>query len=308
MPYNCIVLAKQVPDTKNITGQAMKDDGTVNRAALPAIFNPEDLNALEMALEIRDRFGGSVTVITMGPPAACELLRESLYLGADDVVLLTDRRFAAADTLATSYALSCAIRKVGKFDIILGGRQAIDGDTAQVGPQTAEKLGLNQVTYVEKVRDIRDGKIEIERSIDGGSEVVRGPLPILLTVTGTANEPRPARAKRLLRYRSFTCAAEIMGKVRKQIESEGKTPADAEIAARAKPMIDAATAEGRLLKVWDADAIAAEADKIGGRGSPTKVKKIESIVLKGSDLAWIEPNEDGAKALVKELVEEHIIG
>ncbi len=308
MPYNCIVLAKQVPDTKNITGQAMKDDGTVNRAALPAIFNPEDLNALEMALEIRDRFGGKVTVITMGPPAACELLRESLYLGADDVVLLTDRRFAAADTLATSYALSCAIRKAGKFDIILGGRQAIDGDTAQVGPQSAEKLGLNQVTYVEKVRDIRDGKIEIERTIDGGSEVVRAPLPLLLTVTGTANEPRPFRTKRLLQYRSFTCAAEIMGKVRKQIEAEGKTPTDPDIAARAKPLIDAATAEGRLLKVWDADAIAAEADKIGGRGSPTKVKKIESIVLKGSDLAWIEPNEEGVKALVKELVEEHIIG
>jgi electron transfer flavoprotein beta subunit len=308
MPYDCIVLAKQVPDTKNITGKAMKDDGTVNRAALPAIFNPEDLNALEMALEVRDRFGGTVTLITMGPPAACELLREALYRGADRVVLLTDRRFAAADTLATSYALGCAVRKIGRCDIVICGRQAIDGDTAQVGPQTAEKLGLNQVTYVEKIRDIKDRTIEIDRSIEGGFESVRATLPLLLTVTGTANEPRPARAKRLLQYRGYTCAAEVSGRARRKLESDGKTPTDADIADAVKPLMDAATAAGRLLTVWDADAVGAEADKIGGRGSPTKVKKIESIVLKGRDLEWIEPTEEGAKALVKELVEEHIIG
>ena len=197
MPYNCIVLAKQVPDTKNVTGEAMREDGTVNRAALPAIFNPEDLNALEAALDIRDRFGGTVTVITMGPPAAVELLRESLYRGVDDVILLTDRRFAAADTLATSYALSCAVKKLGNYDLILCGRQAIDGDTAQVGPQAAEKLGINQVTYVESIRNIDGDTIEIERGIEGGVEVVRGKLPLLLTVTDTANRPRPYQAKKL---------------------------------------------------------------------------------------------------------------
>ena len=308
MPYHCIVLAKQVPDTKNITGQAMKEDGTVNRAALPAIFNPEDLNALELALDLRDRFGGRVTLITMGPPAACELLRDSLYRGADEAILLSDRRFAAADTLATSYALSCAIRKIGPFDLVVGGRQAIDGDTAQVGPQTAEKLGINQVTYVEKVLKLDGRTIEIERSIEGGLERVRAQLPLLLTVTGTANEPRPPRAKRLLQYRHYTTAPEVAGRVRKQIEQSGRAPTDAEVAAAAAPLVEAAVREKRTLTLWDADAVGADAARIGGRGSPTKVKKIESIVLKGRDLAWIEPNEEGLRGLVKGLVEEHIIG
>jgi electron transfer flavoprotein beta subunit len=308
MPYDCIVIAKQVPDTKNVTGKAMKDDGTVNRAALPAIFNPEDLNALEMALDIRDRFGGTVTVVTMGPPAACELLRDSLYRGADRVVLLTDRRFAAADTLATSYALSCAIRKIGKFDLIIGGRQAIDGDTAQVGPQTAEKMRLNQVTYVEKVQDIRDRSIDILRSIDGGYEVVRAKLPILLTVTGTANEPRPPRAKRILQYRHHTCPAEITNRVRKQLEARGREPSEAEMVEAVNPLVTDAVKRDRMLTIWDADAVGADHEKIGGRGSPTKVKKIESVVFKGRDLKWVEATEDGAKGLMKELVTEHILG
>lgn len=308
MPYNCVVLAKQVPDTKNITGQAMKDDGTVNRAALPTVFNPEDLNALEMALEIRDRFGGTVSVITMGPPAATEILRESLFRGADRVALLTDRRFAAADTLATSYALSCAIRKLGDVDLILCGRQAIDGDTAQVGPQTAEKMNLNQVTYVEKVLDLKDRTIKLEKSIEGGFEVVAAKLPLLLTVTSSANEPRPASAKRILQYMHHTCAPEIMGRVRKQLETEGKSTADADVAAAAKPLIEKAEKEGRMIPVWDADAVGADVEKIGLRGSPTKVKKIESIVLQGGTFVKIEPSEDGAKALIHELVSEHILG
>jgi electron transfer flavoprotein beta subunit len=308
MLYNCVVLAKQVPDTKNITGQAMKDDGTVNRAALPTVFNPEDLNALEMALDIRDRFGGKVTVVTMGPPAATEILRESLCRGADDVILLTDRRFAAADTLATSYALACTIRKVGDVDVVLCGRQAIDGDTAQVGPQTAEKLNLNQVTYVEKVQDIEGRKIKIEKSIEGGFEVVAASLPILLTVTGSANEPRPPAAKRLLQFRSYTCAPEIMGKVRRRLEAEGKSTAEADVAAAAKPLIEQATQDDRMIKVWDADTVEADPEKIGLKGSPTKVKKIESIVLQGGDFVRIEPNEEGARALIHELVSEHILG
>ena len=140
--YNSIVLVKQVPDTANISGKVMKDDGTVNRSMLPAIFNYEDLVALELALQVKDKFGGKVTAITMGPPSASDILRECLYMGADEVYLISDRKFAGADTLATSYVLSEAIKKIGHFDFVFGGRQAIDGDTAQVGPQTAEKLGF----------------------------------------------------------------------------------------------------------------------------------------------------------------------
>ena len=308
MPYNCIVLAKQVPDTKNITGQAMKDDGTVNRAALPAIFNPEDLNALEMAFQIRDKFGGKVTVITMGPPSACEVLRASLHRGADDVVLLTDRRFAAADTLATSYALACAIRKIGAFDLVLCGRQAIDGDTAQVGPQTAEKLGINQVTYVEKVESLDDGGIVLERGIEGGFEIVRAELPVLLTVTDSANEPRAPRAKSLLQYRHHTCEAEIAGLARRKIEADGGTASAEEIAKRVAPLLEETKATNRLLTVWDADSVGADAEMIGGLGSPTKVKKIESIVFAGRELAWTDPTEEAVRDLVHELVGDHIIG
>ncbi len=181
-PIHSVVLVKQVPDTHNITGDVMTKDGTMNRNALPAIFNPEDLNALEMALQIKDAHGGTVTVITMGPPKAAAILRESLFRGADKVVLLTDRKFAGADTLATSYALTCAVEKNGPFDLVLCGRQAIDGDTAQVGPQTAEKLGIPQITYAESIVEIADGTIVVERALDSGSEIVRCKLPCLLTV------------------------------------------------------------------------------------------------------------------------------
>lgn len=150
-----VVLAKQVPDTRNVGKDAMKEDGTVNRAILPAIFNPEDLNALEMALGIKEQFPGTtIQVLTMGPPRAAELIREALYRGADGGILLSDKAFAGADTLATSYALSKAIQKMGQVDLIIGGRQAIDGDTAQVGPQVAEKLNLYQVTYAEEILEL----------------------------------------------------------------------------------------------------------------------------------------------------------
>ena len=168
----------------------------MNRAALSAIFNPEDLNALEMALQIKERHGGTVTVITMGPPKAANILRESLWRGADKVVLLTDRRFAGADTLATSLALQKAIEKLGRYDLILAGRQAIDGDTAQVGPQTAEKLGIPQITYAESVLEIADGRITAQRALDSGSEIVRCQMPCLLTVVGSANTPRPPSVRR----------------------------------------------------------------------------------------------------------------
>ena len=155
MSLKIVVLAKQVPDTRNVGKDAMKADGTINRAALPAIFNPEDLNALEQALRLKDAHPGStVTILTMGPGRAADIIREGLFRGADNGYLLTDRAFAGADTLATSYALATAICKIGNCDIIIGGRQAIDGDTAQVGPQVAEKLGLTQITYAEEILEL----------------------------------------------------------------------------------------------------------------------------------------------------------
>jgi electron transfer flavoprotein beta subunit len=201
MPYRSIVLVKQVPDTKNITGEAMTPEGTVNRAALPAVFNPEDLNALEMALLVKEREGGEVVVVTMGPPSAVDVLKESLYRGADRAILLTDRKFAGADTLATSYALACAIGKIGSFDLVFAGRQAIDGDTAQVGPQTAEKLGIPQITYAESIESLEDGRITVKRALDRGFERVRCSLPCLLTVVDSGPAPRPASVRRRIAYK-----------------------------------------------------------------------------------------------------------
>lgn len=203
MTYNSIVLVKQVPDTANISGDVMKPDGTVNRAKLPAIFNPEDKVALELALQVKDQYGGKVTAVTMGPPKAAELLKECLYMGADDVILITDRKFAAADTLATSYVLNKVIEKIGNFDIIFAGRQAIDGDTAQVGPQTAEKLGLPQITYTEKILELNNEKIRVQRLIDDGHEILVSKLPVLLTVIKEASVPRPFRAKRAMAYKNY---------------------------------------------------------------------------------------------------------
>ena len=202
MSLKIVVLAKQVPDTRNVGKDAMKADGTINRAALPAIFNPEDLNALEQALRLKDAHPGStVTILTMGPGRAAEVIREGLFRGADNGYLLTDRAFAGADTLATSYALATAIRKIGEYDIILGGRQAIDGDTAQVGPQVAEKLGLTQITYAEEILEVADGRIKVKRHIDGGVETVEGPLPIVITVNGSAAPCRPRNAKLVQKYK-----------------------------------------------------------------------------------------------------------
>lgn len=210
MSLKIVVLAKQVPDTRNVGKDAMTPEGTVNRAALPAIFNPEDLNALEQALRLKDQNPGStVSVLTMGPPRATEIIREGLYRGADNGYLLTDRAFGGADTLATSYALSMAIRKIGDVDIVIGGRQAIDGDTAQVGPQVAQKLGLDQVTYVEEILKCGDGKVTVKRHIDGGVETVEAPLPIVLTVNGSAAPCRPRNAKLVMKYKRAMAPMEM---------------------------------------------------------------------------------------------------
>ena len=209
MSLKIVVLAKQVPDTRNVGKDAMTAEGTVNRAALPAVFNPEDMNALEQALRLKEQNPGStVGILTMGPPRAGQIIREGLYRGADTGWLLTDRLFAGADTLATSYALATAIRKIGDVDLVIGGRQAIDGDTAQVGPQVAQKLGLNQITYAEEILDCKDGRITVRRHIDGGVETVEAPLPCVITVNGSAAPCRPANARLTMQYKRAACPLE----------------------------------------------------------------------------------------------------
>ena len=209
MPYHSIVLVKQVPDTRAVTGEVMTAEGTMNRSALPAIFNPEDLNALEMALQIKEQHGGTVTVLTMGPMQAAEVLREALYRGADRVVLLTDRKFAGADTQATSYTLAKAVEKLGAYDLVLCGRQAIDGDTAQVGPQTAEKLGVPQITYAEMIASLSGDEIVVQRAFDLGTELVKCKLPCLLTVTGSCQPAPPGLGPQTHRIQAGGCALRI---------------------------------------------------------------------------------------------------
>ena len=307
MSYNLVVLVKQVPDTKRITGDAMRDDGTVNRSALPAIFNPEDLHALEMALELRERYGGRVTVVTMGPPQACEVLRQSLERGADGVVLLTDRRAAASDTLATSYILACAVRKVAAaapVDMVICGRQAIDGDTAQVPPQTAEKLGWPQVTYVDRVEDVSGGRIRARRNTGSGWERVECPLPCLLTVTDQGPEPRPASARRIMAVKRTRCRAELAMEVAAAMPDAGADAREAEVANRAAAL----HARGLLITQWTLDDVAADLAWCGRDGSPTKVKRIQSVILKGSGFKKVEPAEAAIAGMVHELIADHTIG
>ena len=296
-PIDSVVLAKQVPDTHNITGDAMTKDGTMNRNALSAIFNPEDLNALEMAIQIRERHGGTVTVITMGPPKAAGILRESLWRGVDKVILLTDRRFAGADTLATSLVLQKAIEKIGSYDLILAGRQAIDGDTAQVGPQTAEKLGIPQITYAESVLEIADGRITAQRALDTGSEIVRCQMPCLLTVVGSANTPRPPSVRRQIAGKLAATPGEYAA-LRKQWP-EFETDASLEA------YLDA---HGLRIPVWTADDIGASAEVIGLAGSPTQVHKINFVVLESTESKTVPPTPEAIAAMVAELVHEYIVG
>ena len=302
MGHNCVVLIKQVPDTKRITGDVMNDDGTVKRSALPAIFNPEDLNALEMALEIKERFGGHITVITMGLPAASAILRDSLYRGADDAILITDPRCAASDTLATSYILSCAVKKVN-YDIVLCGRQAIDGDTAQVGPQLAEKLGITQITYVEEL-DQLDGKmITARRNIGNGWQQVKAELPVLLTVTGSANEPRVAAARKMMMCKKAMTPVELWQK----IKTENPDAAEDDIKELVEHKASEMEKAGLLIKQWDLDYIEADLSWCGQSGSPTKVHRIQSVVLAAKESKEVEPNEKSIADMIHELIKEKTI-
>ncbi|MGD0139076.1 MAG: electron transfer flavoprotein subunit beta/FixA family protein [Tepidisphaeraceae bacterium] len=304
MEYDSIVCVKQVPDTANVTGEAMKADGTVNRGALPAVFNPDDLHALEAALQIRDGFGGSVTVLTMGPVGAAEVLRECLYRGADRAVLVNDRRAAASDTLATSYILSRAIHKIDRFDLVFCGRQAIDGDTAQVGPQIAEKLGIAQVTYFDKLVDLTDRNIRVRRNVGNGWEVLEARLPLLLTVLDSANEPRPAAAKRVMRFKRARCPGEIGHQVATAMPAASAAEKEAEQARRAEQL----KAGGLLIEQWDLDDVKADLQWCGMSGSPTKVHRVQSIVLTKEGFTPVEPNEKAVRQMIHELIKDHTLG
>ncbi len=291
MSLNIIVLAKQVPDTRNVGKDAMKEDGTINRAALPAIFNPEDLNALEQALRLKDKNPGStVTILTMGLPRAAEVIREAIYRGADAGIVLTDRALGGADTLATSYSLAQAVKKFGKCDIILGGRQAIDGDTAQVGPQIAEKLGIPQVTYAEEILDLNNGYVTVKRRLENGVETVKAPLPCVVTVNGSAAECRPRNARRVMKYEYAVSPSE-----KEKLSDDLKKIVDE------RPYLQ--------LAEWGAAYVDADPEQIGLAGSPTKVKNVESVVFTAKENLCFAGNDDAAlENLIKELITNHTIG
>lgn len=290
MSLNIIVLAKQVPDTRNVGKDAMKEDGTINRAALPAIFNPEDLNALEQALRLKDANPGStVTMLTMGLPRAAEIIREGIFRGADGGIVLTDRVLGGADTLATSYSLAQAVKKIGNYDIILGGRQAIDGDTAQVGPQIAEKLGLPQVTYAEEIVDLSDGQVTVRRRLENGVETVKAPLPCVVTVNGSAAECRPRNARRVMQYKYAASAGELAKADERRKEIVAKRPE-------------------LQIKEWGAAFVEADPEQIGMPGSPTKVKAIENVVFTAKESRRLDDSDAAIEDLVKELITNHTIG
>ena len=290
MSLRIIVLAKQVPDTRNVGKDAMKADGTVNRAALPAIFNPEDLNALEQALRLKDAYPGTtITLLTMGPGRAAEIIREGLYRGADGGYLLTDRAFAGADTLATSYALSMAVRKINEYDLILCGRQAIDGDTAQVGPQVAEKLGLSQITYAEEIQKVENGKVTVKRRLERGVEIVEGQLPIVITVNGTAPDCRPRNAKFLQKYKHAKTVTE-----KQELNDDYTGLFDM------RPYLN--------LTEWSVADVKADVKACGLSGSPTKVKKFEIVFFQAKESKTLSPSDTEIEELLIELIANHTIG
>lgn len=291
MSLNIVVLAKQVPDTRNVGKDAMKEDGTINRAALPAIFNPEDLNALEQALQLKDQNPGSrITLLTMGPPRASEIIREGLYRGADTGIVLTSRAFAGADTLATSYAIAAAVKHIKQFDIVIGGRQAIDGDTAQVGPQVAEKLGIPQATYAEEIIKVENGVATIKRRLKNGVETVEAPLPLVVTVNGSAAPCRPRNARFVQKYKYAVTPSE-----------------KANLGEDMLRLVD--SREYLNLYEWDEKVVEADVEQIGLAGSPTKVKGIENVVFTAKESKVLDGGNDAEiEDLIKELITNHTIG
>jgi electron transfer flavoprotein beta subunit len=289
MSFRIVVLAKQVPDTRNVGKDAMKADGTVNRSALPAIFNPEDLHALEQALSIKDRMeDAEIVILTMGPPRAAEIIREALYRGADSGYLITDRKFAGSDTLATSYAISLAVKKLAP-NLVVAGRQAIDGDTAQVGPQVAEKLNMAQVTYCEEVIEVNAEELVIKRRLERGIEIVKSKTPVLITVHSSAPSCRPRHAKLLMKYKHSRTVSELVEETKDYTELMTN-----------KPYL--------RIEEWSVADLDADGQYLGLSGSPTKVKKIENVVLAKKDSVLLTAIDKDIDFLMKELIDSHVIG
>lgn len=285
-----VVLAKQVPDTRNVGKDAMTPEGTVNRAALPAIFNPEDLNALELALRLKEEcVGSTVHILTMGPFRAADIIRDAMFRGADGGYLLTDRKFAGSDTLATSYALSCALKKIGA-DVIIAGRQAIDGDTAQVGPQVAEKLGLPQVTYAECIEQVKESSLVIRRRLERGVESVECPIPAVITVNSSAPEVRPQNARLVMKYKYAMIPTEV--------------------AAAPESLAAKMVAERDYLKIAEltVNDIVCDEQQLGLTGSPTKVKKIENVVFQAKEAKRLSSSDEDINELMVELIASHTLG
>jgi electron transfer flavoprotein beta subunit len=288
--FKIIVLAKQVPDTRNVGKDAMKANGTVNRAALPAVFNPEDLQALEQALRIKDQHPGTtVTLLTMGPGRAAEIIREGLYRGADDGILITDRKFAGSDTLATSYAIALAVKKLAPYDMIISGRQAIDGDTAQVGPQAAEKIGIPQVTYCEEVISITKKAVRLKRRLERGVETVEAPLPVLITVHGSAPACRSRNARLLLKYKHAETVTEMQEDTDDYIDLHNK-----------RPYLN--------IREWTVDDLNADETWLGLSGSPTKVKKVTNVVFTAKESKVMGDSDEEIESLIVDLLDNHTIG
>ena len=291
-PLKIVVLAKQVPDTRHVGSDAMKPDGTVNRGKLETVFNPDDLHALELALNIKDRIEGTtVTILTMGPKRAADIIREGYYRGADFGVMISDKRFGGADTLATSYTLVKGIQKLAPYDLILGGRQAIDGDTAQVGPQCADKLNIPQITYVEEIIDIKEDEIIARRRLEKGVETVSSPFPCLMTVHGSSQACRSRHAKNVMKFKYARTNTELKSK---------NTDEVLRTLHEKRPYL--------TIPEWSVEDIGADMEKIGLSGSPTKVKSVESIVLTAKETKVLSEADADIEMMIKELIEQHTIG
>ena len=282
-----VVCIKQVPDTKG--GVKFNPDGTLDRGAMLTIMNPDDKAGLEAALRIKEQNGAEVTVLTMGLPKAEEVLREAMAMGADNGILVTDRVLGGADTWATSTTIAGALRNID-YDLIITGRQAIDGDTAQVAPQVAEKLNLPQITYAEKIDKVEDGKVTVTRRLESGVETLVSPMPLVITVNGSADECRPRNAKRVQKYKYAVTPSE-----------KAALPAEKAAIVDARPYL--------ALKEWSAAFVEADPSQIGLAGSPTKVKGIVNVVFQAKESKRLDGKDQAAlEDLVKELIENHTIG
>ena len=281
-----VVCIKQVPDTTEIKLDPVT--GTLIRDGVPSIMNPDDKGGLEFALQLKDQYGAHVTVITMGPPQAEAILREAYAMGVDRAILLSDRKFGGADTLATSNTIAAALRSL-EFDLVITGRQAIDGDTAQVGPQVAEKLGLTQITYAEEILEVGKDKITVKRHIDGGVETVEGPLPIVITVNGSAAPCRPRNAKLVQKYKHAKTVTE---------KQQGNLD-----------YTDLYDKRDYLnLVEWSVADVNGDLAQCGLSGSPTKVKAIQNIVFQAKESKTISGSDRDVEDLIVELLANHTIG